>query len=229
MYKMIMALLALQFSAMATTIDNGDGEYKVFNDYAPEAKVLAQDVVANYLSVAVQKVYFPKGCQYEKLQQAFELMEKVVNSEAFKEKVIGYIARYSGQREYTSNNGLSNEEVYMRLMEGTEIMMQDTPGTIDLYVTKYNRWWSKVIAWTNPKGGDKYIHVNWRFYKRFGVAEMVSNLVHEWIHLMGFYHSSAADSDSVPYAVGRIAGEVASSMLGEDSTKLNFDLISHNF
>ena len=45
---------------------------------------------------------------------------------------------------------------------------------------------------------------------------MVSNIVHEWIHLLGFLHGSKNMNQEVPYVVGRIAGLVAKDILARD-------------
>lgn len=42
---------------------------------------------------------------------------------------------------------------------------------------------------------------------------MVSNMVHEWIHLLGFLHGDTRITEEVPYVVGGIAGEVAQNLL----------------
>jgi len=216
MSKAILVVLLLMSQAFATTIHRHN-EQPLNYDF--QSKIFGDEVETGHLTVKVEKVYFPDGCQKKKLEQAFKLMERVLNSEEFKQKVIGYVAKFSDKREYTGSNGLSNEQVYEHLMTGQEISMMDTEGEVNLYVTKYHRFWSRVIAWTNPRT-DNFIHVNWRFYKRFSVDEMVSNLVHEWVHLMGYFHVSQNDSDSVPYGVGRIAGEVAKNLMEQDEQNL---------
>jgi hypothetical protein len=52
---------------------------------------------------------------------------------------------------------------------------------------------------------------------------MVSNLVHEWIHLLGYFHVRVGDYDSVPYAIGRIAYKVAIEL------KQKKNLIAQNY
>lgn len=225
MSKIVLLIFVIAFQAMATTVDYSATDTKLMFDQ--DATYFANGVEDGHLKVVVEKVRFPEGCQKKKLEQAFLLTEQVVNSQEFKEKVIGYIAANTGKREYTGNNGLSNEQVYLHLMSGEELTMKDSSGEMNLYITKYHRWWSKVIAWTNPKS-DKWIHVNWRFYKRFDVDEMVSNIVHEWVHLMGYFHVSKHDSDSVPYAVGRIAGEVARNILNQLESKHEKPLLVDN-
>lgn len=180
-------------------------------EFAKNSKQLAGKIQTPYIKVIQEKINFNKGPVYNTLMDAMDLVEIVVNSEAFKEKVVGYI-NSTGNRNYTRNDGLSNEQVYLKLMEGKEVLDQTTPGEMNLYIQQYNRWWSKVIGYTKI-GTSKWMWVNWKFYKNFDASEMASNIVHEWIHLMGFYHDSANDHDSVPYAIGYITRTLAAQYL----------------
>lgn len=180
-------------------------------EFAKNSKELASNIQTPFIKVVQEKINFNRGSVYNILMDAMDLVEIVVNSEAFKEKVIGYI-NSTGNRNYTRNEGLSNEEVYLKLMEGKEVLDQTTPGEMNLYIQQYNRWWSKVIGYTKI-GTSKWMWVNWKFYKNFDASEMASNIVHEWIHLMGFYHDSASDHDSVPYAIGYITRTLAAQYL----------------
>lgn len=147
-----------------------------------------------------------------KINRALPIMEAVVNSEEFKREVIGYVGS-DGKRSYTSNNRLTNEQVYEFLMQGKELLKGDsTLGEMNFNVERYSRWWSKVIAYTSP-GNHDWIMVNGKFYANFNEVDIASNLVHEWIHLTGFYHDSARDRDSVPYAVGDIVGKLATKFV----------------
>jgi ssRNA-specific RNase YbeY (16S rRNA maturation enzyme) len=42
---------------------------------------------------------------------------------------------------------------------------------------------------------------------------MVANIVHEWLHLLGFLHGEVNMREEVPYVVGSIAGQVAEEYL----------------
>jgi hypothetical protein len=141
----------------------------------------------------------------EKLEQAFRLLEKVMNSRAFREKVINF-KNTQGRRSYASNKGMSNEEIYEHLMEGREDLQPNTPGEMNFYLKLYHRPWSKVIGWTTPD--VNLININWKFFKNFTPHQVAANLAHEWAHKMGFGHKSAAEHDSVPYAIGYIVEEL---------------------
>jgi hypothetical protein len=176
-------------------------------EFSQNAKTLAEEVENPYLAIKSEEIkYFPTGLQYDRLQASFTILEKVVNSQAFKEKVIGYI-NGRGKREFQSNKKLTNEQIYLKLMEGRELLGPETPGVANLYIWKYYKR-GRVIGYTSP-GASKWINVNWNYYAGFKEPSMAGNIFHEWIHLMGFYHSSASDYDSVPYAIGRIVVNLA--------------------
>lgn len=145
-----------------------------------------------------------------RIENSFPIIEAVINSQEFKERVVSYVGS-NRKREYASNKGLTNEMIYEKLMEGKELLNgTNTPFEMNLDIQRYlsGNPWSKVIAYTTP-GKSPYIFVNGRKYKNISTTGIAGNLTHEWIHLMGFYHDSAKDQDSVPYAIGSIMGQLA--------------------
>lgn len=182
---------------------------------AGEAKYVSPDSVqANYLSVKPMDIKGFSGASLEKLEKAFEVVEKVVNSEEFKEKVLNF-KNDKGERAFASNKGLTNEEIYAQFMEGRETLQQDTPHEMNYFVSLYNNRWSKVIGWTN--GNINTINVNWKYFKNFKANDVAGNLAHEWTHKIGYDHKSAAEHDSAPYAIGYIVREMGARYLnGEE-------------
>lgn len=167
-------------------------------------------IQSKYLRVVPEKVEGFSESYKPTLDSSFDVLEKVVNSETFKERVLNF-KNDQGERAFASNNGKSNEEIYEIFMEGREKLLMNTPGEMNLYVKRYNKWWSKVIGWTN--GNINTIHLNWKFYKNFKPHNIASNLAHEWTHKIGFDHTSAAEHDSAPYAIGYIVEELAEQVL----------------
>ncbi len=182
--------------------------------FAPAHLRHADNIQTQTLKVVPGSVEGFKNYPKEKqaMEDAFVLIEKVMNSEEFKQRVINYID-FSGKRNFTSNRGLTNEQVYESLMTGKEMINGDrTPGEMNFNVSRYLKSWSKVIGYTNM-GSNNVIHVNGKFYSRFKAEEITGNITHEWIHLCGFSHASANDHDSVPYAVGYIMGDLAKKLV----------------
>lgn len=163
-------------------------------------------VNSGYLSVkGMQLTGFNKE-GLDKLHYSFSVLEQVVNSEEFKDRVINF-KNSKGVRAFASNNGLSNEEIYEIFMEGRETLQPDTAGEMNFYLKLYNKSWSKVIGYTTPD--TNVINLNWKFFKNFKPHEVASNLAHEWTHKIGFGHRSAKEHDSAPYAIGYIVGDMA--------------------
>ena len=183
---------------------------------------------SKYLVVVPEKWSFPKGRQYTKFKRALDILPEVMNSEKFKLKVLSYV-NSDGKRQFQKNylwsektRRLTNEEVYRLIIEGNEYKRPNSIGEMNLnsYV-KICRWYEQVTTWcravigsTNPSQ-SKWIRLNWKFYSHYNVDQMVSNLVHEWLHLLGFLHGNKNMREEVPYVVGAIAGEVTKEILSE--------------
>lgn len=188
-----------------------DGDYHPTNKFSPEEhSYLNPDAVADrYLAVKGMKITGFSKEGLIKLEEAFTLLEEVVNSEEFKDRVINF-KNAKGERAFASNNGLTNEEIYEIFMEGRETLQMDTPGEMNFYLQLYNRPWSKVIGYTTPT--TNVININWKFFRNFEPYEVASNLAHEWTHKIGFGHKSAKEHDSAPYAIGYIITDLSKKM-----------------
>jgi len=192
-----------------------------------------QKIHTDYISVVAEDISFPDYSQLDlrqkaRYEKAVAIIETVLNSDEFKRKVLSY-KRSDGSRLYQKNylwsnkaETLTNEEVLSVIIRGDEKMR---PGTfnemnINSWVKKCN-WWQragiwcrKVIGSTSPSSSFMIKH-NWKFYKNYETHQMVANIVHEWLHLLGFLHGNENMREEVPYVVGSIAGEVAQQLLNE--------------
>lgn len=178
---------------------------------ADDAEYVNPDTITTgHLSVKGMQIENYDEKSLKKVQKAFEIMEKVVNSEEFKNRVINF-RNTKGERAFASNKGLSNEEVYEIFMEGRETLQQETPGEMNFYLKMYNRTWSRVIGYTSPE--TNVINTNWKFFKNFTPDSVAGNLAHEWVHKIGFDHLSAAEHDSAPYAIGEMVREMSKQYL----------------
>ena len=170
----------------------------------------ANEVATGFIKVSPGKVTGFPTAEKARVDASFAIIESVLNSEEFKNKVLNYKAGPDGFG-YTSNRKMNNTQVYEFLMSGNELL--GGSGTLGEMNFDLKRYWSswftrKVIGYTNP-GKSNIIYGNGRKYSGMDAIDIASNVTHEWIHLMGFYHDSAADHDSVPYAVGYIVEDLA--------------------
>lgn len=172
---------------------------------------------ANALSVNLQAARGFTTAEKTKLNVSLALVEKVMNSTEFRDQVLNF-KNLNGKTEYHQNEGMTNEQIYNLLMgAGEKYPVQTAADQImDYELQIYSpRWYQskKVIGYTDQS--YMTIFMNRRFYRNFVPSDIVGNLVHEWIHKMGFghdfYYSTQRDY-SVPYAIGYIAENIAKKL-----------------
>lgn len=217
---------------MATTIDGIEPVLNYDTDYSSKNyRSFASEVHTQPLTLVREKISFPSKTdlgkrQLAKFEKALDILEEVMNSEEFKTRVISYV-RSNGKREYQKNylwkdstRTFTNEEIYELIMTGDEKMRPNTIGEMNFNSrVKICRWYENVGKWcrgvvgsTTPASSAN-ITLNWKFYKKYETHQMVSNMVHEWLHLLGFLHGKVDMREEVPYVVGGIAGQVAKEFL----------------
>ena len=173
-----------------------------------------RDVETGTLTVEANLRNFKTEKSYMKVTKAFELLEYVMNSEEFKKRVVNFM--YKGKREFRTNKGLTNEEIYHKIMEGAEVLSPDPNMTMDLDLTLYrSSWWGrKTVGYTKPS--TKRIWMNTRHFYKFNPAQVAGNISHEWCHKLGFKHKKKYNSRrkyTVPYGVGYIVKELGEMYL----------------
>lgn len=147
--------------------------------------------------------------QEEKIHKAFELIKRVVASDEFKKQVLN--KKYNGKKKYFDNDGLTNEQIYNKILAGAEMLNNSENNAMDLELEAYHET-ANVIGYTKPS--IRTIFMNTRYLKKsnFGVNQVAMNLTHEWLHKLGFKHSyenNANRPHSVPYAIGYIMRSLA--------------------
>lgn len=148
-----------------------------------------------------------------KLRAALKLLETTMNSPEFKARVLEF--KYLGKFQFAQNEGLTNAQVYDKLMAGAEQLSPSIDSEMDLSLELYTPpWWKRlrnnVVGYTNP--GTAVIFMNRSFFSRFELWEIAANIAHEWTHKLGFDHdfnATARRPYSVPYAVGSIVNAIA--------------------
>lgn len=171
-----------------------------------------EDLGTGGLQVAIQSAKNFNSTQMAHLQASRDLLEKVVNSEQFKQRVLHFT--YQGQETFVQNNGLTNLQIYNVIMQGAEQLPSPSESnhvmdlSVQLYTSSY--FGRNVVGYTDPSTST--IFMNTYFYNYATPGDSAANMIHEWMHKLGFdhdYNSTARRPYSVPYAIGDIVGELA--------------------
>ncbi|TNF27445.1 MAG: hypothetical protein EP319_11575 [Deltaproteobacteria bacterium] len=186
-----------------------------------------------WLDVVDEELEFGKNSIIlHQVEKAIELLPKVLNSPKFKQGILEY-SRRNGDQKFSRNylwdrkdEKLSNAEILNIIFKGHEHTIPDTYNQMNLNVkmkkcTRFEnmvkrKWCKGVIGHTLPKS-SKWITVNWQFYRGYKAPQIVNNLVHEWIHLLGFLHGSKKTmGEEITYVAGRLAQNIAEEILAAE-------------
>jgi hypothetical protein len=148
--------------------------------------------------------------QEDKVLAAADLIEKVVASEEFKAGVLNHT--YKGKKTYVDNGGYTNAEVYKAIIEGQEKLRPGTDNEMDLDLEVFSRS-DDTVGYTMPNVIK--VWMNSKFLNLYSPAKVTTNMMHEWLHKLGFKHDhakTAGRSDSVPYAIGYLVAKIAAKI-----------------
>lgn len=161
--------------------------------------------------VSAQTFGFSRS-QDEKVQRAAQLIRRIVASEEFKQKVLNYT--FQGKKQFNDNAGLSNRQIYQKILEGSEKMTGlGKNSTMDLELELYTDHESNTIGYTYPN--IVRVFMNRKYFNKFRPYEVADNMMHEWLHKIGFDHEVKVTPErrhSVPYAIGYIVKAMAKEL-----------------
>lgn len=153
--------------------------------------------------------FFPE--EKIKIRHAAELIQEVIASDAFKEEILNH--EFNGKRTFANNLGLSNQQIYQKIMAGSEKLTPGNDREMDLTLVAYLNEDAMTVGYTYPN--THKIWMNRKYFRRQHAAEVTTNMVHEWLHKLGFDHDSSPTPErrySVPYSVGYIVRRLAQEL-----------------
>lgn len=148
--------------------------------------------------------------QEAKILEAAELIRRVVASDEFKNKILNH--RYNGRKTFVDNGGLTNAQIYKKILEGSEKLNPGVDNTMNLDLELYTAN-NIVVGYTMPS--VIRVWMNSKFLNKNSPAEVTTNMMHEWLHKLGFKHAAKQTANrkySVPYAVGYLTRSIARKM-----------------
>lgn len=148
--------------------------------------------------------------QEDKILEASDLIRKVISSDEFKNKVLNH--KVNGKKTFVDNGGLTNAEIYKKIIEGSEMLNPTPNNTMDLELEVYVES-TNTVGYTYPN--TERVWMNEKYLNARNAAKVTTNMMHEWLHKVGFKHevnATPSRASSVPYAIGYIVAELASKI-----------------
>lgn len=149
--------------------------------------------------------------QESKFIKALDIIKRVVATEKFRTKILGHT--YNGSKTFVDNGGFTNAQIYQKILDGAETLQKIVDNEMDMEVEVYYAATS-TVGYTYAN--SKRVWVNTKFFNSYDATGVARNLFHEWLHKLGFTHSSSYNSArpySVPYAIGDIVGDLGREFL----------------
>lgn len=171
---------------------------------------MTDSIVALEFGTKIKLVNFETD-EKEKILQAAELIKRVIASDEFKQEILNH--EFNGKKAFSDNLGLTNSQIYHRIIQGSEKLTPGRNYKMDVTLVAYYED-SITVGYTYPD--THKIWMNRRFFGRNDAAEVTTNIVHEWVHKLGFDHATSPTPErrfSVPYAVGYIVRDLARNFL----------------
>ena len=144
---------------------------------------------------------------------AAELFIQVFNSPEFKQQVTEFV--WNGEQIFADNDGLTNTQVYEKLLGGAELPFPAEDNEADINLTAYGKLFPLGSAIGYTDANSSTIFTKWRFVKNSEPFELAGHYAHEYCHCIGFGHDYEETDQrpfSVPYAIGDIVCDIAAKI-----------------
>lgn len=151
--------------------------------------------------------------QKELMANAINKFEQVMNTEALKQEIINFSCSLGDRFE--NNAGMTNQQVYEKIMTAAEEYKPDQDYTANLHlvlVRKRKPWFTRYPAIGYGRPGQAKIYTYTWWFNQAKDYEYAGHIAHEWAHKIGFDHSFKPTKTrrfSVPYALGDIVEKLA--------------------
>jgi len=145
--------------------------------------------------------------QESKIQSAERKIRDVIGSDTFRTKVLNHT--YGGVRRFVDSGGLSNLQIYNKILDAAEKLKPTRNNTMDMSIKMYYEN-SSTVGFTTTLSST--INMNTKFFNQYNANGVSRNMMHEWLHKLGFKHAVSYSNSrdySVPYAIGRIMEQLA--------------------
>ena len=201
--------------SLASSSNSSSSQNKLEQQYSQESIVIPLDhsvpTEALTFDINAMMVNFSTS-QAKKIKDASKLIKKVIASSEFKERVLNFT--YNGKKQFVDNGGLTNEQIYKKILLASEEMLPlGNNNVMDVELELYTDEEANTIGYTYPD--IVRVFMNTKYFNRFLPHQVADNMIHEWLHKLGFEHAvepNPSRSSSVPYAIGYLVKELAQEL-----------------
>jgi hypothetical protein len=208
MFKTLSLLFVFLFLASCGKSGGGSGSSANKGDSIQLEEISAAGVPQAAFNFEVNlKLDNFDSTQEDKVLAAADLIKKVVATEEFKNKILNHT--YKGKKMFVDNGGLSNAQIYKRILEGSEKLRPGIDNEMDLDLEVFRRN-DNTVGYTYPNVIK--VWMNAKFLNKNAPYKVTTNMMHEWLHKLGFKHSrnrTPSRPYTVPYAIGYLVAKIA--------------------
>jgi hypothetical protein len=190
MKKVYFLLLILQCVSSSFVWSQGDEPYLGAILFEPRI---------NYINFTAE--------EKKKVEDALKVVKSIIQSKELRRSIASFT--FQGTKQFAQNGGLTNMQIYSKIIEGAEVLNPEENWAMDLELELY-RDRSSTVGYTYPD--TMRVWVNRKYFDTFSSAEIAGNIFHEWMHKIGFEHdrkSTARRPYSVPYGLGYLIRDLA--------------------
>lgn len=135
--------------------------------------------------------------EMEIAKTGLKLLNDALNDKQFHEMVLA--TRFVGTKD-------SSVVILEKLLSGADHLDPRKDNIMNVQFVMYYNWFSRAIGYVLD--GDRTIYVNRKYFGGSnGAVNFASNCLHEYLHLIGYSHSSARDFGSPPYKMNSLFEE----------------------
>lgn len=206
----VLLILIILSTSCNVSSPSDDGTHDISYEGVTDADF---DVIPNEATTFETNLYLVNfvDSRETKIREAMEIVKLVIGTEEFKDRILNH--RYNGARTFVDNGGFTNAQIYKKILDGAERLQPARNNTMDAEIELYTAA-TNVVGYTYPS--SRRIWVNTKYFDVYTPAGVAHNLMHEWMHKLGFDHSqtwNSARDYSVPYAIGNIVGDIGRKFL----------------
>lgn len=173
-----------------------------------------------------------QGESLERLKQAIQLLEKIINSDEFKKVVLEFKTHIEGGTFHfirKEKRGLRVRTIKLKRYSNAEVLEKILSGNsqhkniIELKLKMEFGSDGDVVGY--KKSGSSTIHTYEKFVISMSLVRFAAHLIHEYCHIIGFEHSSSSKYDklrdcySVPYAIHKMLKKL---LLGSEASSCKY-------